>query len=552
MPTITIDREEFDRLMGKKYPDELLKDRISMLGTDLEKLDRQEIVVEIFPNRPDMLSAQGFVRALKKFMGIERGLEEYAVKKPPKDFRVIVERSVKKVRPYTTCAIVRGLKFDNERVKEIIQIQEKLHMTFGRDREKAAIGIYPFEKITLPIRFIGREPKDVKFVPLEGGREMDGLQILSQHPAGRDYSHLLEGKDVFPFFIDSAGEILSMPPIINSERTGKITERTKDVFIECSGFDMKILDMCLNMIVTALADMGGTIYAMKVEYPNRKVITPDLRPRKMGVDPNYINKWLGLNLKENDFRKLFQRMGYSYANKEVKIPAYRADIMHMVDLAEDIATAYGYENFDAEIPKVSTTGEEDPFGVFKNKVANVMVGLGFLETATYHLTNREDMNKKMLTDLDYVELLNPANIEYGILRSWVLPSLMKVLSENTRHDYPQKVFDIGTVFKKNPARETSVEEFARIACVSCHKDANYTEIRQYLEYMLSSLGLKNKVVKTEHPSFIPGRVGRVSVKGKKIAYVGELHPQVLENFGIEQPVCAFEVNLTDLFPLLKK
>jgi phenylalanyl-tRNA synthetase beta chain len=552
MPTITIDRKEFDRLMGKKYPDELLKDRISMLGTDLERLNSKEIVVEIFPNRPDMLSAQGFARALKTFMGIGKGLKEYAVKKPPGDFRVIVEKSVQKVRPYTTCAIVKGLKFDGEKIKEIIQIQEKLHTTFGRNREKAAIGIYPFEEITLPIRFIGRKPKDVRFVPLEGEREMDGLQILSQHPAGRDYSHLLEGRDIFPFFMDSANEILSMPPIINSERTGKITEKTKDVFIECSGFDMNILDMCLNMIVTALADMGGTIYGMKLEYPNKKVITPDLKPRKMKVDLNYINKWLGLNLKENDFRKLFRRMGYSYANKEVKIPAYRADIMHMVDLAEDIAIAYGYEKFDAEIPDVSTIGEEDPFWVFKNKVADVMVGLGFLETATYHLTNREDMNTKMLTDLDYVELLNPANTEYDILRSWVVPSLMKVLSENTRHDYPQRIFDIGTVFKKNPAKETSVEEFARIACVSCHKDANYTEIRQYLDYLLSSLGLKNKVVKTEHPSFIPGRVGRVSVKGNKIAYIGEVHPKVLGNFGLEQPVACFELNLTDLFSFLKK
>jgi phenylalanyl-tRNA synthetase beta chain len=158
----------------------------------------------------------------------------------------------------------------------------------------------------------------------------------------------------------------------------------------------------------------------------------------------------------------------------------------------------------------------------------------------------------MLTDMEFIELLNPSNVEYNILRSWMIPSLMKVLGENTRHDYPQKIFDIGTVFKKNPKTETGVEELTRIACISCHKDANYTEIRQYLDYLLSSLGLKYKVVKTEHPSFIPGRAGRVSVKGKKVAYIGEIHPQVLDNFGIEQPVCVFELNLTDLFEIIKK
>ena len=552
MPTITIDRKEFDKLMGKGYPDELLKDRISLLGTDLEKLDSREIVVEIFPNRPDMLSAQGFVRALKTFMGTGKGLKEYVVKKPPKDFKVIIEKSVHMVRPYTTCAIVRGLKFDDQKIKEVVQIQEKLHTTFGRNRERVAIGIYPFEKITLPIRFVGRKPKEVRFVPLEGRSEMNGLQILNQHPAGRSYSHLLEGKSVFPFFIDAAGEVLSMPPIINSERTGKITEETKDVFIECSGFDMNMLDMCPNMIVTALSDMGGTVYAMRLEYPDKKITTPDLRPKRMKVDLNCINKWLGLDLKMKDFRRLFERMGYSFDGKGVKIPAYRSDIMHPVDLAEDIAIAYGYENFDAEIPNVSTIGEEDPFEVFKKRVADLMVGLGFIETVTYHLTNKEDMNKKMLTDVDYIELVNPANIEYDILRSWMTPGLMKVLSENTRHDYPQKIFDIGSVFKKNPRKETGVEEFVRIACVSCHKDANYTETRQYLDYLFSSLGLKHKIVKTEHPSFIEGRAGRVSVNGKKIAYIGEIHPKVLDNFGVEQPVCAFELNLTDLFSLLKK
>ncbi|MCK4335974.1 MAG: phenylalanine--tRNA ligase subunit beta [Candidatus Aenigmarchaeota archaeon] len=552
MPTITIDRKEFDKLMGKRYPDELLKDRISMLGTDLEKLDSREIMVEIFPNRPDMLSAQGFVRALKTFMGIEKGLKEYVVKNPPIDFKVMIEKSVHMVRPYTACAIVRGLKFDDQKIKEVIQIQEKLHTTFGRNREKVAIGIYPFEKITLPIRFVGSKPEDVRFVPLEWEREMNGLQILSQHPAGRDYAHLLEGKSVFPFFIDAANEVLSMPPIINSERTGKIIEKTKDVFIECSGFDMNTLNICLNMIVTALADMGGTIYAMKLEYPDEKTTTPDLRPKRMKVDLNYINKWLGLDLKMKDFKRLFEKMGYSFDGKEVKIPPYRSDIMHPVDLAEDIAIAYGYENFDAEIPNVSTIGEEDPFEVFKKKIADLMIGLGFLETVTYHLTNRGDMNKNMLTEMDCIELMNPANIEYDILRSWMIPSIMKVLSENTRHDYPQKIFDIGSVFKKNPKRETGVEEFVRIACVSCHKDANYTEIRQYLDYLLSSLGLEHKIVKTEHPSFIPGRAGRVSVNGKKIAYIGEIHPKVLDNFGIEQPVCAFEVNLSDMLEILKK
>jgi phenylalanyl-tRNA synthetase beta chain len=133
----------------------------------------------------------------------------------------------------------------------------------------------------------------------------------------------------------------------------------------------------------------------------------------------------------------------------------------------------------------------------------------------------------------------------------MLPSLMKILSENTRYDYPQKIFEIGTVFAKNPKTETGVEEFIRMACASCNKDANYTEIRQYLDYLLGSLGLTHKIVETERPSFIPGRTGKVLVNGKEIAYIGEVHPKVLENFGIEQPVCAFELNLSELFKIIR-
>jgi len=249
MPTITLNKKVFEILVGKKLPLKELKDRISMLGTDLEEIEGNDINVEIFPNRPDLLSEQGFARAFSSFMGIKTGLREYDVKKS--NYEVIVDKSVSKVRPFTAVAIVKNIRFDDEKIKEIIQIQEKLHVTYGRNRKKCAIGVYPLEKITFPVRFIAKKPTEIRFRPLEFPREITGLQILSQHPTGRDYAHLLEGLDKFPIFIDANDKILSMPPIINSHDVGKISDNTQDVFIECSGFDYKVLALCLNMIVTA-------------------------------------------------------------------------------------------------------------------------------------------------------------------------------------------------------------------------------------------------------------------------------------------------------------
>lgn len=551
MPTITLNKTVLEKLVGKKLSLDQLKDRISMLGTDLEKIEGNEIIVEVFPNRPDMLSEQGFARALSSFIGVKTGLRKYKVNKGGKDYKVIIDASVKNIRPYTACAIVKNLKFDDEKIREIIQIQEKLHISFGRNRKKLAIGIYPLEDIALPIRYTAKKPKEIKFVPLELNKEMNGLEILQKHPAGREYSHLLEGKELFPVFIDAKDDILSMPPIINSQKTGKITGKTKDVFIEFSGFDYDVLSKGLNIMVTALADMGGEIHEMQLDYGKKKDISPNLEPDKWNPDIKYINKMLGLKLSENEIKKLLEKMGFGYNNKKVFVPAYRTDILHQIDLAEDIAIAYGYENFEPEIPNVSTIGEEDAFEMFKSRVANILIGLGLVETNSYHLTNKGIHNKKMCFEAGVVEIENALTKDYSVLRSWIIPSLMQILSENTNREYPQNIFEIGSIFKFSKAAETGVEENSRLATALCSANTDFTRIKQIFDALMGALNIKHEIKETEHSSFIQGRVARVLVNKKGVAYVGEINPQVLENFGIEMPVAGFELNLTELYELMK-
>src|SRR3989338_3814754 len=291
MPTITLNRKAFEIFVGKKLPIEKLKDRISMLGTGLENVTDSEITVEIFPNRPDMLSVQGFARAFSSFIGNKTGLIPYKVE--PSREKVIIEKSVKDVRPYTACAIVRNLHFDGEKIKEVIDIQEKLHITYGRNRKKVAIGIYPYEKIKTPITFRAENPEDIIFQPLEFAREINAMQVLKQHPAGKEYGHLLEGKKKFPVFRDANNEVLSVPPIINSHKTGKISEKTTDVFIEVSGADLEVQKKTLNILVATLEGMGGKIYQMKVKYGNNVLITPDFTPEKMKINLDNVNKLLG-------------------------------------------------------------------------------------------------------------------------------------------------------------------------------------------------------------------------------------------------------------------
>ncbi|MFH0977850.1 MAG: phenylalanine--tRNA ligase subunit beta [Candidatus Woesearchaeota archaeon] len=550
MPSISLDRKSFEKYVGKKFDNEKLKDRISYLGTDLDSVDDNHINVEVFPNRPDMLSVQGFARAFSSFVGLKPGLRKYQVSDSGES--VIVDKSVAKIRPYTACAIVKGMKFDDETIKEVVDIQEKLHITYGRHRKKAAIGVYPLEKIRFPIRFLARNPKDIRFQPLEFPHVLDGFQILCDHPAGREYAHLLDGLDSFPIFVDANDNILSMPPIINSHVTGKITHLTKDVFIECSGFDFDVLHKCLNMIVTALSDMGGKVYSLKLKYPDKTRITPDLSPGKMKIDLDYVNKRLGLRLNRKELNSLLARMGFGLKDKFVLIPAYRADILHQIDFVEDIAIAYGFENFQALIPNAATVASEDPFEVFKSKLSMLLVGLGLLEVNTYNLTNIEFQTTRMQHKTDVIHLANSLSAEYNVLRSWLIPSLVEVLANNKHHDYPQKIFGFGTIFKKNESFETSVEETDRLSVILCSDSSDFTSIRQVLDYLMRSIGLQISVEEADHDSFIQGRVGNVMLKHRKVGFLGELHPAVLRNWNLDMPVTCLEISLDALYSVLAK
>ncbi|MBI4981113.1 phenylalanine--tRNA ligase subunit beta [Candidatus Woesearchaeota archaeon] len=549
MSNIIINRKVLEQSVGKKLTLDQLKERISMMDAVLEKVNRDELEVEVFPSRPDMLSEQGFARALASFIGAKTGLRNYPVKKS--GLKINIDASVKEVRPFTACAIVKGIKFDDEKITEIIQLQEKLHTTYGRNRKKAAIGVYPLEKITFPVTFKAEKPDQISFIPLEADEAMTGAQILSRHKAGREYGALLEGKAKFPIFIDAKNEILSMPPIINSQLTGRITPQTKDVFIECSGFDYDALSICLNIIVTSLAEMGGEVYSLELIYPDDKKISPDLSPRKMKLDLTYVNKRLGLSLKEKEVIGLLEKMGFGYEKGMVLIPPYRADIMHQVDLAEDIAIAYGYENFTEELPNVSTIGEEAPLEKFARKVREVLVGLELMEVKNIHLLTELELNKRMNLAAKLITLKNALG-ENNTLRNSVLPSLLKNLQENQHNLYPQNIFEIGRIFEWAEEAETGVGEKDNLGIVLCHDKTDFTQIRQSLDALMRSLGLEAVIRDAKHASFIPGRVGNIVIEGKKVGIIGEIHPQALTNWGITMPVVAMEMDVEGLWGLVNK
>ena len=546
MANIKLNRKVFEREIGKITED--MQKKIALFGTPVESLTNQEIELEIFPNRPDLLSYQGFKRSFLSFLGKKPGLKNYKLHKPKENYKVKIDSSLREIRPYTACAIITNLKFDSEKIKELISIQEKLHITLGRKRKKVAIGIYPLEKIKLPIKFKAIEPDKIKFIPLESEREMSGLEILQKHPTGKEYSSLLAGKAKFPVFMDSENNILSMPPIINSQTTGKVTEKTKKVFVECSGFDLEVLKKCLNILVTVLADMGGKIHQMELDY-GKKEITPDLTTEKRDISAENTNKLLGIEISEKEIKKLLEKMGYNYNKGKVEVPAWRTDILHEVDLIEDIAIAYGYENFIPEIPEISTIGQEDPQEIKKRKLSEILAGLNMLEISNYHLTKKKDqfnkMGEKEKNSKDHIKV-EDSKTDYNILRKNLSHYALKIFSENKDEEYPQKIFEIGKVFSAN--EEIKEEDNLAVATAP----GNFTEIKQILEYLFRMIDLK---IKLQEPKEIPGhliigRVAEIILNEEKIGFIGEVHPKILKNWKIKMPVAIFEINLEEVYKKL--
>jgi len=546
MPTVTLNKTVFEELVGKKLSLEELKDRISMLGTDLENIEDDKIHVEIFPNRPDLLSEQGFARAFSSFIGVKRGLRRYDVKKS--GYSIIVDRSVT-MRPYTACAIVKNLTFTDERIREIMQMQEKLATTHGRSRKKSAYGVYPLKNISFPITYVAKDPRTVMFQPLGFDKKIPANMVEDLHPTGQKFKHIAAGWGKNPFFIDAKRNVMCMLPYTNSDDTGKVELATKEVFIECTGNDFNNVTKALNMFVTMFADMGGQIYSLDIKYPDKMVTTPNLTPGRMKLDLGYVNQRLGLSLSEKKAQELLELMGYGYEKGDVLIPSYRADILHQVDLMEDIAIAYGYENFEEIIPNVSTIGKEDRFDVFCRRVREILIGALLLEVKNYHLMMKDELQEKMDVSLEPVALINALG-EHNHLRNQVLPSLMKNLKDNQHHEYPQNLFEIGRAFTEGDS-ETGIIEREKLAVVLCHEKTDFTELKQILDGFMSSLGLTVSIKEFLHSSFIEGRAGEIYVQGKNLGVIGELSPQVITNWSLAVPVVGMEIDLEELFSFLK-
>ncbi len=556
MATIEVSYEDLMKLIGKKIPiDDLRDSGILQVKGQIEDIKNGIMKIEVADtNRPDLWSAEGIARELKGRYNMKSGLPKFNIKKG--STRLIVDKNVKDIRPLIAGAVIRDIKIDEEFLIQLIQLQEKIADNFGRKRKEIAIGLYDFDRIKEPLHYKAMDTK-TKFVPLDFNKSLTLKQILEIHPKGIAYGHLIKEHNQYPILVDSNGVIASMPPVINSIITGKVTTETKNLFLEVTGNNFEYINTALLIMVAALHDRKGKVETISVINGNKKTVTPVFKNKSINVDLDFINQRTGLDLKKQDAINLLKKCrcdAVSSGNKiKVTYPAYRQDILHQADIVEDVLICYGYNNINPEYVKISATGSLRKIGMFSDKIAYALTGFKAQEILSYTLTNKDNLFKKMnLVESKVIEIENPVSKTWSVFRTSIIPSIMEFLSKNTNKDYPQQVFEIGNVIIPDNKEETRSKDVMTLAWALSDSKADFTRAKQVLDYLINHLGFKYNIEELEHESFISGRSGRIIIKGKKIGIIGEVRPEVLINWNLEMPAAVFEIDLNELHKLVKK
>ncbi len=544
MPVINFGYDDLCSLIGKEIPRSELNERIPLIGADMGDSEDtgDEMSVEFFPDRPDLFSVEGVARSLRSFFDLSPGMRTYNVEETRID--VIVDESVKSVRPYFLCGVVSDLEIDDDLLKSMMDLQEKLHLTIGRKRSKLAIGIHDLDKIQPPFTYTLESPEDVRFAPLGHTEEMNLDEILENHEKGMEYASLLKNFEKYPIIFDNNKEVLSFPPIINGSLT-TVTTDTKNVFVDVTGTDRKSVKGALDIVCTALAERGGRIGSVKMHDCGENYASPDLTPAERRISVKECDGFLGTELGSEGVSASLRRMGFDVKieNEDsliVVIPATRTDILHDVDIFEDVAIGYGFENFGGPYKLENTVASRLDETVFSDGVRDIMIGLGYTEVTTLTLSNEKDeFVRSGNPEIETVAIKNPITEDHTCLRVNLFPSLMRILRHNRHRDLPQKIFEVGYVVR-------NLKNSLHVCAVATASKTSFTESKSLTESVLREIGCDYTIENSEFDTFIPGRGASVVVNGESVGVFGEVSPEIITGFGINHPIMMFELNLDKL------
>jgi phenylalanyl-tRNA synthetase beta chain len=565
MPTISIRRDDLERLIGHHATDKELDIWLPLVKGEVKDVDTAtgELRIELQDsNRPDLWCVEGIARQIRCKLQRRPPAYPYLKSRRARPDRLLVDKGLDRVRPFIAACKARGYAVSSEALTQLIQTQEKLAEIFGRKRRTVSIGLYRLSPITFPVSYLLMDPDAASFRPLGYDEPMTLREILEIHPKGLEYAGILEGQERYPLLRDAQGVVLSLPPIINSREIGEVQAGESELFVEVTGTELRMVMLALNIFAANLHDRGATIEPMEIVYPyktefGRTIRMPQVFTRPRKIARTQIVNALGTELTMKEVRSSLTSYGYAISGAgerlDVQLPAYRDDVMHSVDVVEDVAVSRGYGSFSPIMPSAFTVGGLARLEQLSDKVRELMVGFGFQEIVSNILSSREELLAKMRLDEDHpggrlVMIDNVMSQSGECLRQWLLPSLLRVEAASSRSFYPHLLFEVGETAIPDPQAETGSRTELRLCGLLAHSNANFSEAHSVLALLGFYLNTPDAYQPIEHPSFIQGRVAEVHLRKEPAGLIGELHPEVLTRWQIGMPCSMFELALE---PFLK-
>ncbi|MEK6692565.1 MAG: phenylalanine--tRNA ligase subunit beta [Nitrospirota bacterium] len=558
MPTIDIKKKDLEKLVGKKLTISRLEDSLTLAKAELKEYNTgtDELKVELSDsNRPDLWSVEGIARQIRGHLaGKPASYPFFATKKKPVR-KIKVSRDMKEVRPYIAACAALGLRMNEESLVQMIQSQDKLSDIFGRKRRMVSIGIYELDRIVFPVDYRLAEPEEVSFTPLGMDERMNLKEILERHPKGITYGPVVGAFKKYPVLIDSHRQVLSFPPIINSRETGEVKTGTKNILVEVTGTDLRMVLLAINILSVNLYDRGAGIEHVLISYPystdlGNKIITPHSMLEPVKISIKEITKTLGEDMPPREIRKHLESYGHKVSIRKdslfVHYPPYRDDIMHPVDTIEDVAISKGYGSFKPEMPQRSTLGGLSRIELFSDLIRDFMVGSGFQEIVSNVLGSSEELIEWMGVDEKLIEIENIMSRSYSVVRNRILPFLLKVEASSSKAFYPHRIFEIGEVGVYDPSENLGSKTGLNLGSLISHSEVSFSEIHSYLDLLFYYTGFSYRLEPAEHPIFMSGRCGNIIVEGRPLGLIGEISPVILDRWQISMPCSAFEINLDSL------
>ncbi|MBN1150959.1 phenylalanine--tRNA ligase subunit beta [candidate division WOR-3 bacterium] len=552
MPKVVTEKQSLLSLAEKPISLEKIQELSWLAKAEMTiSADTEEITLEFADtNRPDLWSPEGLMRLINQYL--EGKARDYSYLSDPYDNEkyVIVEESVQRVRPYIGMFLCKMPPVTEKTLKSLIQTQEKLAENYGKKRKIVSIGLYPASIVDFPIIYKGVKPNEESFTPLGFEEEMTLAEILVKHPKGIEYRDILEARKCVPLMVDKKGEILSFPPIINSRRTGEVKIGDTYLAVEATGNDLSAVRLVLNIFAMNLSDRGGQITRMRSLYPDNQIYTfPTDETEEFYLNIPQVNNLLGsefgIEKISSNLRKMGLKSKKGTFDKEliVTVPFYRRDIMHEVDIIEDIAIASDYNDFEPQMPESYTKGGLSPQQERVDTVRQISIGMGFLEYMGNILTSKETMKTCAGKHSDPIEIANPMTSMFSCLRDFLFPGLLTAESKNSKSLYPHHIFETGEIVRKVFGQEAlKTDTVFSIAYLIAGPETNFSDIYSVIDTICEMLSVKLSLLEKDFDFFIPGRSACVYLNGVNSGFLGEVSPKLLDVLGIRMPLVLCEIN----------